>query len=75
MGELNGMYGKSHAPETKTQIAESLRGHKQSAEHVAKKAAASRGTKREKIQCTYCNELIAVNMYKRWHGDNCKHKA
>jgi hypothetical protein len=32
------------------------------------------GSKREKRQCPHCQQLIAVNAYPRWHGDNCKEK-
>lgn len=36
---------------------------------------ASIGSKREKIKCPHCSKKIAVNVYPRWHGENCKHKA
>jgi hypothetical protein len=29
---------------------------------------------REKKECPYCKRIIAVNVYARYHGDNCKHK-
>lgn len=74
MGELNGMYGREHSEKTRLQIAESMLGKKQTPEQIAKKAAASRGTVRERVQCPYCSTIVAVNMYKRWHGDNCKSK-
>jgi len=28
--------------------------------------------KRELLTCSHCGEAMAINMYKRWHGDNCK---
>jgi hypothetical protein len=43
-----------------------------SAPFFIKKAEAIRGLKREKKLCLHCHELVAVNGYARWHGDNCK---
>jgi hypothetical protein len=73
-GERNGMFGKNHSDETKQKMSEKATGRKQSAETIAKKAEALRGSKREKILCSHCQQLIAVNTYSRWHGDNCKEK-
>jgi hypothetical protein len=30
---------------------------------------------REKIKCPHCGVEAASNTYKRWHGDNCRHKT
>jgi len=73
-GERNGMFGKQHSEDTKRKQSEKAKGRKQSAETIAKKAEAVRGSKREKILCPHCQQLIAVNVYPRWHGDNCKMK-
>jgi hypothetical protein len=73
-GENNGMYGKSHSEDTKQKQREQALGRQQSEETKRKKADAIRGSKREKKLCPYCNQLVAVNGYARWHGDNCKHK-
>lgn len=27
---------------------------------------------RERITCPHCGKISAVNLYSRWHGDNCK---
>lgn len=27
-----------------------------------------------KKTCEYCGAVVSAGMYKRWHGDNCKHK-
>lgn len=35
----------------------------------------NRGSKREKKLCPHCHQLIPVNAFPRWHGDNCKHKT
>lgn len=31
-------------------------------------------TMRESRTCPHCNKVANVPNYKRWHGDNCKHK-
>jgi hypothetical protein len=71
-GENNGMYGKTHSDETKQKQRERAIGRKQSDETKQKKADAIRGLKREKKLCPHCNQLVAVNGYARWHGDNCR---
>jgi hypothetical protein len=73
-GEKNGMWGKNHSEETKQKQREKATGRKQSIETVLKKADAIRGSKREKKICSHCNTPIAVNVFSRWHGDNCKSK-
>lgn len=74
-GENNGMWGKIHSEQSKQKQREKAIGRKQSEETVKKKADAVRGSKREKKLCPHCDQLIAVNTYARWHGDNCKSKA
>jgi hypothetical protein len=71
-GENNHRYGKSHKESTLQLMRQKAAGRKQSAETIAKKAEAIRGTKREKKLCPHCNQAVAVNGYARWHGDNCK---
>jgi hypothetical protein len=71
--ENNSMYGKQHSAETKQKMREKALGRKQDAATIKKKADAIRGSKREKKLCPHCNQLVAVNGYVRWHGDNCKH--
>lgn len=71
-GENNNRYGVEVLEETKEKIRQKAIGRKQSAETIAKKADASRGTKREKKQCPHCHKEVALNGYARWHGDNCK---
>ena len=74
-GENNNRYGVEVSEETRKKIGDKLRGRKQSPETIAKKSAAARGTTREKKQCPHCEQLIAVNAYPRWHGDNCRSKG
>lgn len=73
-GEGNSRYGAVLSEETKKKMSIKAKGRKQSAETIAKKAAAITGSKREKILCIHCSKLIAVNGYARWHGANCKSK-
>lgn len=63
----------SFSEETKQKMREKALGRKQDAATIKKKADAIRGSKREKKLCPHCNQLVAVNGYVRWHGDNCKH--
>ena len=74
-GENNNRYGVEVSEETRKKIGDKLRGRKQSPETIAKKSAALTGTTREKKQCPHCSQLIAVNAYPRWHGDNCRSKG
>lgn len=73
-GERNGMYGKQHSNETREKQSKKAIGRKQSNETIQKKANAIRGSKREKKHCPHCDQMIAVNTFVRWHGDNCKLK-
>jgi len=74
LGENNSMYGKAHKESTLELMRQKAIGRKQSAETIAKKSEAIRGTKREKKLCPHCSKEVAVNGYARWHGDNCKSK-
>ena len=71
-GENNPMFNKTHTEETKQKQREKATGRKQSAETIAKKADAVRGSKREKQACTCCGKLVAVNVIDRWHNKNCR---
>ena len=71
-GENNNRYGVEVTDDTRDKIRQKAIGRKQSAETIAKKAEAIRGTKREKKLCPHCSKEVAVNGYARWHGDNCK---
>jgi hypothetical protein len=58
--------------ETKKKIGDKIRGRKQTDEEKARRSAANMGKVKPKKLCPHCNQLIAVNGYARWHGDNCK---
>jgi hypothetical protein len=67
--------------ETKRKTSEALlgrpspmKGRKQSEEAKAKMSAWRKGIPKPKVECVYCNQLLAVNTAKRWHFDNCKSK-
>jgi hypothetical protein len=67
--------------ETKRKTSEALlgrpspmKGRKQSEEAKAKMSAWRKGIPKPKVECVYCNQLVAVNTAKRWHFDNCKSK-
>jgi hypothetical protein len=71
-GEGNPNYGKTASDETKELQRKKATGRKQSEETIKAKADAVRGSKREKKHCIYCDQMIAVNGYARFHGPNCK---
>jgi hypothetical protein len=73
-GENNSRYGALVSNDTRKKISEKMKGRTQSTETIQKKADAIRGSKREKKHCLHCNQMIAVNTFVRWHGDNCKLK-
>lgn len=73
-GENNNMFGKSHSQETIEKIREKAKLRTYSDETNEKRRLANLGLKREKKLCSHCNQLVAVNGYARWHGDNCKHR-
>ena len=70
-GENNSRYGVEVSEETRKKIGDKIRGRKHTEEEKKKRADAIRGTKREKLLCPHCQQLIAVNTYPRWHGDRC----
>lgn len=73
-GENNGMFGKSHSPETIEKIREKAKLRTYSDETNEKRRLANLGLKREKKLCPHCNKEVAVNGYARWHGENCKER-
>lgn len=71
-GKNNSRYGVEVSEETRKKIGNKLRGRKHTEEEKKRRADAIRGSKREKLLCPHCNNLISVNTYPRWHGDRCK---
>jgi hypothetical protein len=74
-GENNKRFGVEVSVETRKKIGDKIRGRKQTDEEKKRRADAIRGSKREKKLCPHCNQLIAVNGYARFHGDNCRHRS
>ena len=74
-GEGNPNYGKTHSEETRAKQRAKATGRKQSQETIRKKIEATKGKKREKKLCPYCDQLVAVNGYARWHGALCQSKS
>jgi hypothetical protein len=62
----------SISEETRKKIGDKIRGRKQTEEEKIARGLSNRGKKREKKLCLHCNQLVAVNGYARWHGDNCR---
>jgi hypothetical protein len=70
-GGKNHRYGVEVSEETRRKIGDKIRGRKQTEEEKARRGAANRGKVKPKILCPHCQQLIAVNTYPRWHGDQC----
>ena len=64
----------SFSEETRAKQRAKATGRKQSQETIRKKIEATKGKKREKKLCPYCDQLVAVNGYARWHGALCRSK-
>ena len=75
-GENNNRYGILVSEETKKKISDSMKGRKQDPELVERRRQTQLGQnlKRAKKLCAHCGQEIAVNVYSRWHGDNCPMK-
>jgi hypothetical protein len=58
--------------ETREKLSLAHSGKTVSNETKEKMRLAKLGVKKETVMCQYCNKNIAPNMYKRWHGKNCK---
>jgi hypothetical protein len=73
-GEKNHMYGKTHSQETKDKIKEKATNRVVSEETKAKLSKIAKGTKRERKICEHCGKDVAINIYAKNHGNNCKLK-
>ena len=72
IGQNNANYGTIASDETRKKIGDKLRGRKQTEEEKLVRSLANMGKKREKKLCPHCDQLVAVNGYARWHGENCQ---
>ena len=73
-GGKNHRYGVEVSEETRRKIGDKIRGRKQTQEEKARRAEANRGRVKPKLLCPHCQQLIAVNTYPRWHGDQCRQR-
>ena len=67
-----GRLGKKHSQKTKEQMSKSHLGRKESS--LTKQRKSTAALNREKLVCPHCQKQSSINMAKRWHFDNCKHK-
>ena len=74
-GKNNNRYGVKLEESTLEKMRKKATGRKQSPETIQKKADAIRGSKREKKLCPHCGQMIAVNTYTCWHGDQCRSRG
>lgn len=72
LGENNNRYGVELSESTRQKIGDKIRGRVQTEEEKARRSAANMGKVKPKKLCPHCQQLVAVNGYARWHGDNCK---
>jgi hypothetical protein len=72
LGENNNRYGVDVSEETRRKIGDRIRGRKQTEEEKARRGLANLGKVKPKKLCPHCNQMIAVNTYPRWHGDQCR---
>lgn len=67
--------GRQHS---KDHIIKRIKTRKQNGHYKNKKQTIERMKKsaagRPKIKCSYCSGTFTPAMYKRWHGEKCKHK-
>jgi hypothetical protein len=71
-GDNNPRYGVEVSEETRRRIGDRIRGRRQTDEEKARRAEANRGKVKPKLLCPHCQQMIAVNTYPRWHGDQCR---
>lgn len=71
MKESRQMRGPA-SKETREKLSMAHSGKTVSDETKEKMRLAKLGVKKETVTCPYCDKNIAPNMFKRWHGKNCK---
>lgn len=78
-GENNPMFGVAHTDESKKKMSDAKKGSvawnkgKNHTDETRLKIAA-RAKNRQRQVCSHCGIECDVSNYKRWHGDNCKHR-
>ena len=71
-GENNPRFGVEVLESPRQKIGNKIRGRKQTDDEKQRRAEANRGKVKPKQLCPHCQQMIAVNTYPRWHGDQCK---
>ena len=81
-GSSNSFFGKTHTEETKKKMRDAkidyvpwnvgIPHSEESKEKMRKPHLNARGVPKPKKECPHCKRDIAVNMFNRYHGDNCK---
>jgi hypothetical protein len=78
-GENNPFYGHKHTEKNKQGYSERQQGennsfygktHKQSTK--AHWSQIRSGVLKPRVSCIFCRTEVAINLFTRWHGDNCK---
>jgi NUMOD3 motif len=73
-GSTSPQKGKKLSKEVCKKISQGLTGLKQSEETIQKRVLKTKGLKRKRIICKYCNNDFSVSTHNRWHGEKCKFK-
>jgi group I intron endonuclease len=82
-GKNNPMYDKHHTKESKDKIGNANKGKLKGENHPLYQKHRSEKTKNKirlsilnnlKKRCPYCNKIVDVSNYGRWHGDKCKER-
>lgn len=74
IGQAATFYGKKHSSETIEKMKKPKTRQHKLAISKSKKGDKNGmfGKKQPKKYCSHCGQHIAVNIYARWHGENCK---
>jgi len=79
--EKNPFYGHKHTKENLRLFSEnqqgsknSFHGHQHSQECKSNWSRKRKGIPKPKICCINCRKEVGINVFPRWHGDNCKNR-
>jgi hypothetical protein len=75
VGKIGNRLGKTNSPEHRAAISAGKKGKVFfTPEHRAKISAKNLGRSFGKVECPYCNKVVAAHTKNRYHFDNCKDK-
>lgn len=63
--------GHTHSEETKLLMSQNRKDKKKSNETRKRMQFYAKNLRPKKV-CPYCNKEISINLFNRWHDDNCK---